>query len=226
MTSIRFGEVVAAQITEFEAQCDQLHRSPPLGALVRVAVRPDLTIIGLVAEVATGGFEPGLRPVPRGRDGFEDDAIFRAHPDLVQLLATRVRCLVVGFFQGDQISRHLPPYPPPIHYSVATCPPSEVTAFTERFDYFTTVLTARDLPFEEIIAAHIRLTADSRDPAALDAEPPYGYTVRAGRALAQLLRGDHQRLSATLQRIRRRQTDADILGTMHTPGALAPHPGP
>jgi hypothetical protein len=199
----RCGEVVAAQVAEFEAQCDRLHASPPLGALVRVIAGSELTILGLVAGIVTGGVEAGMRPIPRGREGCEDAEIFCAHPDLAHLLATSARCLVVGFWQGSQIRQFLPASPVPIHYSVTTCSPAEVADFTRAFAYFPSILAAHDVPIEEVMAAHIRYAAEARDSVALRAEPPYEFTIRAGRALTQLLRGDHQRLSTILQRIRR-----------------------
>src|SRR5687768_16641169 len=112
----RCGAVVAAQVAEFEAQCDQLHASPPLGALVRVTAGSDLSIFGLVAGISTGGVESGMRPIPRGREGCEDSEIFRAQPDLAHLLATSVRCLGVGFRLGDQIFHCLPAAAAPIRY--------------------------------------------------------------------------------------------------------------
>jgi hypothetical protein len=199
---------VAAQVAEFEAQCDQLHAAPPLGALVRVTAGAELTIMALVAGISTGGVETGMRPIPRGRDGCEDSEIFRAHPDLAHLLATCARCLVVGFRHGPQTRHFLPAFPAPIHYSVSACSPAEVAAFTRDFDYFPTLIAARDLPVEEVMAAHIRHAAEMRDPAALGLESPHDFTVRAGRTLAQLLRGDHQRLTTILQRIRPSQAPA------------------
>jgi hypothetical protein len=221
----RCGEVVAAQVSEFEAQCDQLHASPPLGALVRVTASEEFTILGLVAGITTGGVESGMRPIPRGRDGCEDSEIFRAHPDLAHLLATCVRCLVVGFRRGPQVHHFLPSFPAPIHYSVAACSPTEVAEFTRDFDYFPTLVTARDLPIEEALAAHVRYAAEARDRATSAAEPPYDFTIRAGRALTQLLRGDHQRLSTILQRIRRPQGSAATRGAVaREPMAQSPAP--
>ena len=209
ITMARCGEVVAAQVAEFEAQCDQLHEAPPLGALVRVHAAFDFTIYALVGGISSGGVDAGMRPVPRGRDGCEDAEIFRAHPDLVHLLATCVRCLVVGFSQSGMTYRYLPSRPAPIHYSVTMCDPSEVAAFTRELGYFPAILTARDLSIEEVIAAHVRYAADARDPAATAAEPAYAFSVRAGRSLAQHLRGDPQRLTTILQRIRRDAPSSD-----------------
>jgi hypothetical protein len=206
----RCGEVVAAQVSEFEAQCDELHEAPPLGALVRVNPAPDFTIYGLVAGISTGGVDAGMRPIPRGRDGCEDAAIFLAHPDLVHLLATSVRCLVVGFCQAGTMYRYLPSLPAPIHYSVTACTPTDVEAFTRDFGYFPMIISARDVPIEEVVAAHVRHAAGARNLTAPGAEPPYDFSVRAGRTLAQLLRGEPQRLSTVLQRIRQPQPTEPI----------------
>jgi hypothetical protein len=200
---LRCGEVVGAQVSEFEARCDQLHAPPPLGSLVRVSAGVNVAVYGLVAGITTGGVDSGMRPIPRGREGCEDADVFRAHPDLAHLLATSIRCLVVGFRQNGRIYRFLPSAPASIHFSVITCTPDEISAFCADFGYVSTLLAARDLPVEEVVAAHIRYAAEARDAAAEADEPAYQFTIRAGRTLAQLLRSEQQRLNAILQRIRR-----------------------
>src|SRR5205807_8506086 len=96
----------------------------------------------------------------------------------------------------------LPPTTAPIHYSVVQCASEEVQAFTQKLDYFRILLDARTAPGEEVLAAHIRFAAASRNVSGPMAESPYEFSVRAGREVATLLRTDHQRLAAIVTRIR------------------------
>jgi hypothetical protein len=201
--SARLGEVIATSTTQFEAQCVRLHEAPPLGSLVRVRASDELTVFGLVAGALTDGVDAGVRPVPRGRDGAEDAEVFRAHPDLVHVLRTCVQCLVVGYREWSVVWRHLPPTPAPIHYSVTPCQDEELLEFTSSLEYFRMVLEARDVPSDEVLAAHIRLSADARSRSPRTLKTPYDFTVEAGRELAKVLRDDHRRLMPLLHRIER-----------------------
>jgi hypothetical protein len=91
--------------------------------------------------------------------------------------------------------QHLPAYPPPTHYSVHLCDEEELRRFTERLQFCRTGLQAADVPHEELLAAALRLAAASRPN-------PHTFLVEAGRTLAMLLREDHARLLAIVERIR------------------------
>jgi len=197
----RVGEVVGTTSTAFIAQTPRLHQTPPLGALVNVCDEGDLTIYGIVASASTEGVSAAARPVPRGRDGTENAAIYRANPDLEHVLRTSFECVVVGHARGGLVHYFLPPTPAPIHYSVTMCNESEVQSFTADVSYLWMVLMAEGFPVEEVIASHIRYVAEACHRTGR--ETPYSFTVRAGREMAALLRDDHQRLAAILQRIRR-----------------------
>ena len=194
--SNRIGEVVSTSIAEFEAQCPRLHEAPPLGALVQVQIEEDFLLFGIVAGCSTDGVDAGARPVPRGREGLEDAEIYREHPDLAFVLRTCFRALVVGFQRDGTMFHYLPPRAAPIHYSVHLCPRGETELFSRRLDYFRIVLDSPNLPNEEVLAAHIRVIAANLP------EPSRAFTVKAGKEVATLLRGDHQRLVAILKRIR------------------------
>jgi hypothetical protein len=197
--SVRAGEVVATTVAEFEAQCPQLHQAPPLGALVRVQIDDGLRIYGVVAGCSTDGVDMGARPVPRARDGCEDADVYRENPDLAYVLRTCFRSLVVGFDQSGLTCHYLPPMTAPIHYSVTLCSPDETRAFTHQLDYFRILLDARDVPCEEVLAAHVRFVATRCFGGS---EAAYAFAIRAGREAATLLRAEHQRLVTILQRIR------------------------
>jgi hypothetical protein len=200
-SSFRAGEVVATSTTEFEAQAVELHRAPPLGALVRVRLDDGCQLFGVVAGAYTEGLDTGARPVPRATDARQNADVYRDNPDLAHVLRTCFRCLVVGFHDGRQVRHYLPAAPAPIHYSVAVCEPDEIRAFTQDFSYFPLLLNARNLPVEEVLAAHVRFVSEDR-PGRGDDEVGDATRVRAGRDIAALLRDDHARLRTVLDRIR------------------------
>lgn len=197
----RVGEVIGTAISTFQGQCLRLHESPPLGALVRVKAEPDLTIYGIVVGAFTDGLDVGARPIPRATDRMEDAEVYRNHPDLALVLRTCFDCVVVGFDGDTGVRQHLPPTPPPIHYSISIGSSNEVIDFTRSLDYFRILLGERSFPSEEVLAAHIRCAAMARERTGID-ETAYAFRVRAGREVAALLRDDHQSLITVLQRIR------------------------
>jgi hypothetical protein len=185
------GEVVDTSVADFVAQACTFGKAPAFGGVVKVTV-PERTIYAVVYAIHSGSLEPGGRPVLRGRDGMRDKAIFEANPDLEQLLRTEFTALIVGFEERGALRLYLPPSPPPLHWSVVECSPAEVVRLTERLDYFRTILAASDAPIDALLAANIRIVRDAR---ADDA----GFTVRAGRELATLLKHDYPRLTAILR---------------------------
>jgi hypothetical protein len=174
------------------AQACELEVAPPFGSLVRVEAPPG-RVYGLVSDIRTGGLEPGSQAIMRGRAGVRDAAIFQENPDLQSVLRTEFSVLLVGFKEQERVRQYLPAHPPPLHWSVYVCEPTESAAFAERLDYLQTVLAARDRPADELVAAHLRLMRLARS-----SEP--SFATRAGRELARLLKRDYDRLSAILRR--------------------------
>jgi hypothetical protein len=101
---------------------------------------------------------------------------------------------VVGFCDDGVLRHYLPPYPPPLHWSVYACPESQLAEFTHQLDYLRSVLTAPGAPADELAAANLRLTRQARS-----FEP--SFALRAGRELARLLADDYGRLSSILRRV-------------------------
>lgn len=204
----RVGEIVAASSRLLVAQSVRLHEPPPFGSLVRVPVDawPAVTALAdgalaaelyaVVAEARTASLEAGGRPIARGRADVFDAAIYRENPDLEHVLRTEFDALLVGFRAAGAIRQHLPPFPPPLHYSVYACEPAAVLAFTEQLDYLRTLVTAEGDLADELVAAHARWAAGVRGG---DAR---AFLVRVGRELAMLLRDDYERLTAVLRRLR------------------------
>jgi len=189
------GEVVESSTPRFAVACYRLYQAPPFGALVKASLPGgDGWVYGVVYDVTTLSEPPGAQVTVRGREDLRDEAVYREYPDLPELMRTRLLVLAVGFGQGGAIRQYLPPQPPPLHYAVYACPPDEVCAFSEQLDYLRTILTARDVPADELAAATIRHARACR-PADAD------FAVRAGRQLALLLKEEYDRLRAILARI-------------------------
>ena len=185
------GEIVETSVAEFTAQACRFGVAPPFGGFVKVDL-PDSTVYGVVYAIRSGSVDPGGRPVMRGRDGMRDAAIYAENPDLEQVLRTEFTALAIGFEEGGVLRPYLPPQPPPLHWSVRECSTAETVRLTDSLDYFRSVLTASQAPADALLSANIRLARLAR---AGDS----GFTVRAGRELATLLKHDYPRLSAILR---------------------------
>src|SRR5512135_3406798 len=120
----RVGEVIEASTAEFTAQCYELYRVPQLGSLVRTK-SGDNELFGIVFNAATTGFEPGRKPIARGKDEVDEESIYQNNPQLLKLLKTEFGVMVVGFRQSGQIHQYLPPQPARIHSFVHSCSPEE-----------------------------------------------------------------------------------------------------
>lgn len=189
----RLGEVVEASSAGFTVQCYDLYGAPALGALVRTG--GDTPVYGVVTNVATSSMDPARRPVARGQDEADEEAVYRSNPQLAALLRTDFQATIVGYGDGEQLRRYLPSQPPRIHAFVQSCAPSEVRAFTERLDFLSLLLAGAVPLADEVVAAFLRQAASAH-------EDPQAFLVTAGRQVARLLSRDLQRLNSLLGRLR------------------------
>ncbi len=193
---MRIGEVIETSTVGFWAESATLHDLPPLGSLVGVRAPDGDTIYGVVAFGQTAGVDAGRRAVRRGGDGVFDAAIYDEHPELLRILRTTFRAVIVGYADADGAPKHhLPPFPPPLHYSVARCDTATVRAFTEAPRYFAILAGAEgEVAPEQLLAAHIRCVYDDRggDDA---------WLALAGRQVARLLKREYDRLLTVLEAI-------------------------
>jgi hypothetical protein len=192
----RAGEIIAATSCDFTAQSVRLHAAPPLGSFVRVP-HDGLDLYGVVSEARTDSLEAGGRPVARAHGDVLDAAIYRENPDLEHVLRTEFTAVVVGYAECGALRQHLPPLPPPLHYSVYACAAEEIVAFSERLDYLRALLDCRATAADELVAANVRLAAAARP-----LDESHAFLVRVGRELAVLLRDEYDRLTAVLRRLR------------------------
>ena len=198
-SKLRLGEVVEASTTQLIAQCYELYTAPPLGSLVRCGTS-DTTgedgdaVYGIVYEVSTRSLDPGRRPIARGRDEDDEDAVYDANPQLSRLLSTEFRTLVVGHRQGETLYRWLAPLPPRIHSFVYACSDDDLREFSSALDFAPILLSAPIVATDDVLAAFLKTASAVH----LD---PSGFLVKAGRQLTPLLGGELQRLNGILRRI-------------------------
>lgn len=187
------GRVLEATVARFLCSCHELDCAPPLGALVMV-MDGGAEVYGVVADVRTEGLDPGRRPAPRGGPADDRATVLAQNPQIPALLHTTFEAIVVGHGRADRMYRHLPDGPAPMYARVRTCAAEESARFFERFDFFPLLLSAGPLA-DEVTAACLRRAA-AVQPAAR------AFLVRAGRALAQELATEPERLTAILARVR------------------------
>ena len=191
----RVGEVIEASTTAFLAQCYELNQTPPLGSLVKTGDTA-AELYGIVYQAATTSLEPGRKPIARGKDETDVEAIYRANPQLAKLLRSEFGGLVVGHRQGDKLCHYLPPRPARLHGFVYLCPTEEVKEFSQSFDFLNILVNARlEVSTEELIAAALRQMAQAY-------ADRHAFLVAAGKELATLLSGQFNQLRAVLGRIK------------------------
>lgn len=194
--SEKIGEVLEASTTSYIAQSYQLFKLPPLGSLVKTR-DGETTIYGIIAGAETSGIEPGRRPIARGQDEEDEQAVYQANPQLDKLLKSEFNVLVIGHKDGDAIRHYLPPRPARIHGFVHQCNDDEIKAFSSSFGFLNTIIASNSaVPAEELVAASLRRMS-------LVQEDGHRFLVSAGKELAGLLSGDLNRLKAILERIKK-----------------------
>lgn len=192
----RIGEIIETSTVGFWAESTILHDLPPLGALVAVQVPGVGTLYGVVAFGQTAGLDEGRRAVRRGTDEVFDGAIYDRHPELTRILRTTFRVVTVGYAGDDgRIRHHLPPSPPPLHYSVARCERAAVERFTDEPRYFAILAASEgEVAPEQLLAAHIRAVYADRGH-----DRPW--LEGAGRQVARLLKREYDKLLTVLEAI-------------------------
>jgi len=196
MTEIeKIGEVLEAATTGFTAQCYELHQPPSLGSLVKTR-DGDIELFGLVYNAATTGLDPGRRPIARGRDEADEEAVFRTSPQLLKLLKSEFSAIVVGHRQDGEICHYLPPRPARIHGFVYPCTDEEIRDFSRSLGFLNIIVgSSLPLPTEELVAAALRQMSRK----AADSQ---AFLVAAGKELATRLSGDYGRLKSILERLK------------------------
>ena len=191
-SGVRLGEVVEATTSEFVAQCYDLYAAPALGSVVRCG--DDNAIYGIVHEIATRSVDTGRRPIARGRDEDDEEAIYRSNPQLSRLLSTEFRALSVGHVERGELRRWLAPFPPRIHSFVYPCSEETLREFSAELDFVSILLSAPIASADDVLAAFLKMAGDVHPD-------PDAFLINAGRRITPLLGGQMQRLGGILRRI-------------------------
>ncbi len=190
--SIPVGRVLRSSTASFTIGTKTLAVDvPQFGGLVKAAAPDGGDIIGLIYDVL---IEDDL--FARQLIGAEVGAEYIADQRQNRHVPIEISVLVVGHARNGKFYPYLPPQPPISLDQIVTCSAAEVVQFTSDFTYFRTVLNAKDAPADELLAASLRLAAETRGAQGRD------FLVKAGRELSRLLAFDTVRLEGLLRRIR------------------------
>jgi len=110
-----------------------------------------------------------------------------------RMIPVEISVLNIGFHNGRGFVHSLPPRPPMSLSEVEVMPSEHVRAFTEKLDFFRLVLTASEVPSDDLLAIALRYAVTCRP----DSEQTE-YRVQCGRQLARLLTNDLKRLAHIL----------------------------
>ena len=195
---VKIAEIVEASTATYIAQCYELFSQPTFGSLVKTADGP-VVIYGAVYNATTSSIEPGRRPVARGRDEPDEEALYRANPQLKKLLRSEFNVLVLGYQVDGKFHHFLPPNPARMHSFVQSCSREEAVSFSKSLEFLSTLVNARlELATEEVTGAVLRSLSAAYDE-------PRDFLKRAGKELSTILGNDYNRLRT-------------ILGKMQPPG--------
>jgi hypothetical protein len=154
MTSIQIGRLLRAGNSGFVAGCRvSQEQIPALGVLVQVPLESGTTIYGLVYDIRID--DDGLVRQLITAGEIQESVI--ADNRLNRNVPLEVSVLAVGYSQAGRIYHLLPPRPPLSLDSIYLCSDEEIRSFTSasRFGYLRHILRARDLPIDELLAAHL-----------------------------------------------------------------------
>jgi hypothetical protein len=191
----KIGEVIESNTSGFISEAYELYGLPPFGSLVKV-IEPDSEIFGIVCQAGTASIEPGRRPVARGKDAASEEIIYKNNPQLLKLLRSEFKAVIVGYKSSGKIFQYLPPKPPRIHAFVHLCSSDEIKDFSKSLD-FLRLLTGENVEVlpEELISTVLREMSSVQDD-------PQTFLLSAGKSLVYRLSGDYMRLRAILERLK------------------------
>jgi hypothetical protein len=188
---LQIGRLLRAGTSGFVVGCrvSQLD-SPKFGGLVRVPLKSDYEIFGLIHNIAID--DDGLVRQLVTAPGIDETIIQdnRANRNV----PIEISVLTVGYRQGARVFHLLPPTPPLSLDLIYLCDGPDLCNFTgSRFGYFRHILRAIETPTGELLAAHL---LDARDKKIAQGDPDW--INRAMQELIILLRDDYVSLMAVL----------------------------
>jgi len=184
---IEIGRLLRAGTTGFIAGCrvSQLD-APAFGALVRAPLGQGYQVYGLIHGIHID--DDGLVRQLVTADNVSEE-VMRDNRER-RIVPVEMSVLAVGYEQDGKIHHLLPPRPPLSLDVIYLCDDKDVARFTERFGYFRHILSAKEIPIGEVLAAHINQ--------AQSAHKDKGWKDKAVQEVITLLRDDYPTLMAVL----------------------------
>ena len=102
--------------------------------------------------------------------------------------------LAIGYQRDDQFHYNLPPQPPLTLAPIRALAPAERMAFTQRLDFIPLILSAPNLPVDDLLTAALRQAAQDRSGG-----ERRRFLLQAGRECARLLDRDLSRLHVVVR---------------------------
>jgi hypothetical protein len=192
------GRVLRASTTGFDCgtRSSKIDEKHTFGSFVKVPLTDDRTIcaIGLIYAIRIDD------------DALARELVMASAVDNIALIDQRENRMVpveicvinIGYKYHEQMVQSLPPRPPLSLSEVELCTAQEVYEFTQTYDFFRLVLSAKEVPSDELIAAALNYAAMAYD----SEKDRYQFKVDCGRKLAMLLSNDLKRLTHVLALIR------------------------
>ncbi len=192
----RIGKVLRASTTGFVCGTpSQDFALPSFGAFVQA--RPSdgqsITVIGLIHAISIDD-DPLVRQMVLS--GTHNEALVNDQR-VNRLVPVEISVLNVGYMADGAVFHTLPPRPPLSLDEVQLCDEALVQRFTAQLDFLRLVLSAGDLPTEELLAAALKHASDARPPS-----QRREFLIDAGRQIATLWGQDLARLQHVLRLIR------------------------
>jgi hypothetical protein len=177
------GCVIGCRVTQLEA--------PSLGGMVRIQLDQNMQVYGLIHDIHIDddGLVRQLVTVENlSEEVIQDNRLNRNVP-------VEISVLFVGYQQGERIYHLLPPRPPLTLDAIYPCTNEELCAFTSagRFGYLRPLLSSKELPLAEVLAAHFRQAVEAHQTAG-----QANWLERAVSEVITLLRDDYPVLNSVL----------------------------
>lgn len=191
------GRVLRASTTGFDcgtrgSRIDETHT---FGSFVKVPLDDARSVwaVGLIYAIRIDD-DPLARELVMAA-GVDNSALLDQREN--RMVPVEICVINIGCIVNDAMYHSLPPRPPMSLTEVELCSDEEILKFTSKFDFFRLVLSAREVPSDELLSAALQHAGWRRD-----AEARQRFLVECGRRLAGLLSHDLTRLAHVLELIR------------------------
>ncbi len=194
MEKILIGRLLRASTRTCVVGCPVGQEIPPFGALVMVPLNEQDGVYGLISEIHIE--DDGLVRQLVAGDQVSETII--QDNRLNRIVPLEMNVLFIGHQNAGRISSLLPPRPPLSLDAMFACNTAEIRSFTaaQGFRYIRHILEAQELPWTDLLAAHLSQAASAQ---AVEARSEW--LVDASKEIIRQLQDDAPRLMAALRAI-------------------------